>query len=59
MDVIGSNLPRSDPNFADNQARMEALVSELKERLARRAGAAGSRPWTCTAAGASCWSGRG
>ena len=40
MDVIGSNLPRSDPNFADNQARMEAMASELKERLsqARRGG---------------------
>ena len=35
MDVIGSNLPNADPGFADNQARMEALVGELKERLAQ------------------------
>ena len=35
MDVIGSNLPNADPGFADNQARMEALVRKLKERLAQ------------------------
>ena len=33
MDLIGSNMPNADPNFADNQARMGALVRELKERL--------------------------
>ena len=33
MDVIGSNLPKADPNFAGNLARTEALVGELKERL--------------------------
>ncbi|MDE2937995.1 MAG: methylcrotonoyl-CoA carboxylase [Chloroflexota bacterium] len=35
MDVIGSNLPGADPSFSDNQDRMEALVRELKERLAQ------------------------
>ena len=35
MDVIGSNLRTADPGFADNQARMVALVRELKERMAR------------------------
>ena len=39
MEVIGSGRPTADPNFADNQARMQALVQELKARLAQvRAG---------------------
>ena len=35
MDVIGSNRPSADPNFADNRARMEDLVQELKSRLSQ------------------------
>ena len=35
MEVIRSNLQTSDPDFLDNRARMEALVHELKERLAQ------------------------
>ncbi len=40
MDVIGSDRPGADPSFAGNQARMAAMVRELKERLAdtRRGG---------------------
>ena len=40
MDVIGSDRPGADPSFADNQARMAAMVRELRERLAdtRRGG---------------------
>ena len=40
MDVIGSNLARADDSFAENQARMAALVRELKDRVdqARRGG---------------------
>ncbi len=35
MEVIDSRIRTSDPNFTDNRNRMEALVSELKERLAQ------------------------
>ena len=35
MEVIGSNLRIGDRDFLDNQARMEALVRGLKERLAQ------------------------
>ena len=42
MESIGTNLRTTDPQFLDNRARMEALVGELKERLAQ-ARAGGSR----------------
>ena len=32
MEVIASNLRTADRDFLDNQARMEALVRDLKER---------------------------
>ena len=39
MEVISSNLRTADPQFRDNQVRMETLVRELKERLGQaRAG---------------------
>ena len=39
MQVIGSDLRTAERNFLDNQARMETLVRDLKERLSRvRAG---------------------
>ena len=56
MDVIGSNLRTRDRDFLDNQARMEALVRDLKERLAQvrtggRAGCGGVAPKPRQAAG--------
>ena len=39
MEVIGSNVRTADRYFLDNQARMEDLVRDLKDRLGRvRAG---------------------
>ena len=35
MQVIGSDLRTAEGNFLDNQARMETLVRDLKERLSR------------------------
>ena len=35
MQVIGSDLRTAEGNFLDNQARMEMLVRDLKERLSR------------------------
>ena len=43
MEVIGSNLRAGDRDFADNQARMSALVGELKERLATARAGGGQR----------------
>ena len=43
MEVIGSDLRAADRNFQDNQARMEALVRDLKERLAQVRGGGGER----------------
>ena len=43
MEVIGSDLRVADRNFQDNQARMEALVRDLKERLAHVRGGGGER----------------
>ena len=43
MEVIGSNLRAADRNFQDNQARMEALVRDLKDRLAGVRGGGGER----------------
>ena len=43
MDVIGSNLRTADPDFRDNQARMEALVRDLKDRLAQARAGGGER----------------
>ena len=43
MEVIGSNLRAADRNFQDNQARMGALVRDLKERLAGVRGGGGER----------------
>ena len=34
MEVIGSNLRTADRDFLDNQARMEALVRDMKDRMA-------------------------
>ena len=56
MEVIGSNLRTADRDFLDNQARMKALVGDLKERLGQSARQrAESGPWSCTGAEASCW----
>ena len=43
MEVIGSNLRTADPDFADNQTRMAALVRELKDRLAQARAGGGDR----------------
>ncbi len=43
MEVIGSNLRTANQDFLDNQARMEALVRDLKERLARARTGGGPR----------------
>ena len=43
MDVIGSNIPSGDSSFADNKARIEDLVQELKERLALARAGGGQR----------------
>ena len=43
MEVIGSDLRTADRNFLDNQARMEALVRDLKERLSRARAGGGPR----------------
>ena len=43
MDVIDSNLRTSDRDFLDNQARMEALVRDLKERLGQVRAGGGER----------------
>ena len=43
MEVIGSNLRAADPHFQDNEHRMEALVRDLKERLAGVRGGGGER----------------
>ena len=43
MEVIGSNLRIADRNFLDNQARMEDLVRDLKERLGRARAGGGER----------------
>ncbi len=43
METIGSNLRASDPNFADNQSRMEALVHDLKDRMATVRAGGGER----------------
>jgi 3-methylcrotonyl-CoA carboxylase beta subunit/propionyl-CoA carboxylase len=34
MDVLESHIRSDDPSFVDNRARMQALVDELRERLA-------------------------
>src|SRR5436305_2104871 len=34
MDVLSSRIRRDNPEFAANQARMRALVTELRERTA-------------------------
>ena len=43
MEVIGSDLRTTDRDFLDNQARMEALVRDLKERLGRVRAGGGQR----------------
>ena len=43
MEVIGSNLRTADPDFADNQARMTALVRELRDRLTQARAGGGER----------------
>ena len=43
MEVIGSNLRTADRYFLDNQARMEDLVRDLKERLGRVRAGGGQR----------------
>ena len=43
MEVIGSDLRTAERDFLDNQARMEALVRELKERLAQVRAGGGQR----------------
>ena len=43
MEVIGSNLRTADRDFQDNRARMEALVRDLKERLAQARTGGGQR----------------
>ena len=43
MEVIGSNLRTANRDFLDNQARMEALVRDLKERLGRARSGGGER----------------
>ncbi len=43
MEVISSNLRTADRDFVDNQARMEILVSDLRERLGRARVGGGER----------------
>ena len=43
MEVIASNVRTADRDFLDNQARMEALVWDLKERLGRARAGGGER----------------
>ncbi|MCY4555117.1 MAG: methylcrotonoyl-CoA carboxylase [Chloroflexi bacterium] len=43
MEVIGSNIRTGDRDFADNQARMEALVRDLKDRLTQVRAGGGQR----------------
>ena len=43
MEVIGSNLRTADQDFQDNQARNEALVLDLKERMAHVRAGGGER----------------
>ena len=43
MEVIGSDLHTADPHFLDNEARMKALVRDLKERLSRARAGGGQR----------------
>ena len=43
MEVIGSNLRTADRDFLDNQARMKALVGDLKERLGQVRASGGER----------------
>ena len=43
MEVIGSDVRAGDRDFADNQARMSALVGDLKERLASARAGGGQR----------------
>ena len=43
MEVIGSDARAGDRDFADNQARMSALVGDLKERLAAARAGGGQR----------------
>ena len=44
METIGSNLRTSSPDFRDNRARMEALVRDLKDRLAQARAGGGALP---------------
>ena len=43
MEVIGSNLRTANRDFLDNQARMESLVRDLKERLTQARAGGGQR----------------
>ena len=43
MEVIGSNIRTTDPQFRDNQARMEILARDLKDRLALARAGGGQR----------------
>ena len=43
MEIIGSNVRTGDRDFLDNQARMQDLVRELKERLAQARSGGGQR----------------
>ena len=43
MEVIASNVRTADRDFLDNQARMEALVRDLEERLGRARAGGGER----------------
>ena len=43
MEVIGSNLRATDPEFQENRARMEAMVQDLKDRMAQARAGGGQR----------------
>ena len=43
MEVIGSNLRTADRDFLDDQARMDGLVRDLKERMTRVRAGGGQR----------------
>ena len=43
MEVIASNVRTGDRDFLDNQARMGALVQDLKKRLGRARAGGGER----------------
>ena len=43
MEIIASNLRTSDPDFRDNQARMGALVRDMKDRMAQVRAGGGER----------------